>query len=299
MSAGKWSVVLFGGLSRYSCLTLEHLINRNFHVQAVVLHTFAPSQRPAKQFPEIPISPNSPDIVKLCKENDINILYCASDENKILNFLSHHRTHYYVVACFPRRIPQTVTGRAQRQCINIHPSVLPRYRGANPIFWQLKNAESQTGVTLHLLSDVLDAGDIFDSKLVSYDQGAPIHSIENKLISAAIDSLESLARKWPNVQSVRKQVADHATWQPSPCEDDFIIDAAQHKARDAFNFLRAYSQTKADLRVISHNLCYSVREAVRFKTGSTLTDAGGSSRVSVKFLDGTVELDVSSLQTID
>ena len=52
-------------------------------------------------------------------------------------------------------------------CWNLHPSMLPKYRGPSPLFWQITNAETDTGLTLHQVSAELDAGDIIVQKGVS------------------------------------------------------------------------------------------------------------------------------------
>ena len=297
MAADKWSVVLFGGLSRFTFFTLEKLLKRRFRINAVALHAFGPPPYPANQHPQLTAAPDSPLIAKICRDQDIALIYSVNDDERLLKFLDSYRAQYYVVSCYPRLLSNAVIRFAERQCVNIHPSLLPRYRGANPIFWQLKNEEPNTGVTLHLLTDALDAGDILDARTVSYGEGARLSEIENKLIDSAIGSLESLARNWPGSKTGHQQIAEDSTRHPPPSDDDFVVDAAHFTARGAFNLLRAYSESNVNLRVTSHGVCYSVRDAVSFTTGSkSVGSKGDSSRIAVDFLDGTVELEVFSRQ---
>ncbi|MCP5066963.1 MAG: hypothetical protein GY946_10385, partial [bacterium] len=66
-----------------------------------------------------------------------------------------------VVCSFDQIIPASIIGLATCGVINIHPSLLPRYRGATPVFWTLANGEGSTGVTAHLIEDEkVDSGRI-------------------------------------------------------------------------------------------------------------------------------------------
>ncbi len=66
----------------------------------------------------------------------------------------------FVVVAFGRIIPQSVYNMPPLKTINMHPSLLPLYRGAAPIEWSIINGETETGVTVQLINDDLDAGDI-------------------------------------------------------------------------------------------------------------------------------------------
>jgi len=65
-----------------------------------------------------------------------------------------------LVACFPLHIPRSIWQQLPSACWNLHPSLLPKYRGPAPLFWQLRLHERNTGVTLHEVSDRFDAGNI-------------------------------------------------------------------------------------------------------------------------------------------
>ena len=71
-----------------------------------------------------------------------------------------------VVAAFGQLLPQTVLDIPPCGTINLHPSILPKYRGAAPIQWALINGETETGVTLMLLDAGEDTGDIICSERI-------------------------------------------------------------------------------------------------------------------------------------
>jgi methionyl-tRNA formyltransferase len=67
------------------------------------------------------------------------------------------------------RILREETYSAAGVALNFHPSLLPRYRGPNPYFWALRNGEAQTGLTVHVISDAPDAGDIVWQRAVAIE----------------------------------------------------------------------------------------------------------------------------------
>ncbi|MCG8353859.1 MAG: hypothetical protein MI924_39345, partial [Chloroflexales bacterium] len=64
------------------------------------------------------------------------------------------------VTCFPRRIPVELLRIPRFGFLNLHPSLLPAYRGPVPLFWMLRNGEQVSGVTLHCIDQSFDTGDI-------------------------------------------------------------------------------------------------------------------------------------------
>lgn len=64
------------------------------------------------------------------------------------------------VASFDRKIPAALRAAGRRAALNVHPSLLPRWRGHNPYFWVIARGEAETGVTVHHLTDEIDAGPI-------------------------------------------------------------------------------------------------------------------------------------------
>lgn len=65
-----------------------------------------------------------------------------------------------VVAAFSCILKRALIESARLGCINVHPSLLPRYRGPEPFYWVLANREKITGVTIHYVDEEIDSGDI-------------------------------------------------------------------------------------------------------------------------------------------
>ncbi|MBV8085281.1 MAG: methionyl-tRNA formyltransferase [Chloroflexi bacterium] len=82
------------------------------------------------------------------------------------------------VACFPRLLPARFRALARLAAVNVHPSLLPKNRGPDPIGWTISSGERQTGVTIHLLSDKADAGDILAQAPLDVPPGTTRNQLE-------------------------------------------------------------------------------------------------------------------------
>lgn len=74
-----------------------------------------------------------------------------------------------VVAAYGRILPQEILDCPPKGCINVHSSLLPKYRGAAPINWAILNGEKETGVTIMHMAAALDAGDIISQMVTAID----------------------------------------------------------------------------------------------------------------------------------
>ena len=74
--------------------------------------------------------------------------------------LKKFNAEIFIVVAYGKLIPKTVFAMPRYGTINLHPSLLPKYRGAAPVEWAIINGERETGVTVQLINEELDAGDI-------------------------------------------------------------------------------------------------------------------------------------------
>src|SRR5574344_1185537 len=86
-----------------------------------------------------------------------------------------------VVCSFNQKIPQVFLNSIKDGVINVHPSLLPDYKGGNPYSRVIANGESQTGVTLHFMDEGFDEGEIICQKAVSIDKKDTMGTIFNLL----------------------------------------------------------------------------------------------------------------------
>lgn len=84
--------------------------------------------------------------------------------------LESYNADIFVVVAYGKLIPRSVFAMPRLGTINLHPSLLPKYRGAAPVQWALINGDSVTGVTVQMINEELDAGDIVLQEKIAIDE---------------------------------------------------------------------------------------------------------------------------------
>ena len=154
-------LILFGNGSHYSIAVLNKLLERGIVPVAVVVPEYPPAtiSKPAvlKVDPELPVS----KIIEMVSRLSIPVIYAPRTlASRLAEKLAPFKADYILVACWPYLLAPEITGVAAKAALNLHPSLLPEYRGASPVLEQLNSKETRLGVTLHVLSQEYDCGEI-------------------------------------------------------------------------------------------------------------------------------------------
>ncbi|MCD8176565.1 MAG: hypothetical protein LUE98_03720 [Tannerellaceae bacterium] len=100
----------------------------------------------------------------------------------------------------PFLLPRYIFAKPQYGTINIHPALLPEYRGANPWFWIYYNMESKSGVTIHQIDEYEDHGDIWAQDYFQITLGTPLHLLQQEAEKTAINLLKQILMDWENIK---------------------------------------------------------------------------------------------------
>ena len=114
--------------------------------------------------------------------------------------LKHLKPDVVVVAAFGQIIPQSILDIPTFGCLNVHASLLPKYRGAAPIQWAVIDGERESGVTIMQMNAGLDTGDILSKAIVPLDAGETGGSLFDKLSKAGARLLVDTLIKLENGQ---------------------------------------------------------------------------------------------------
>jgi len=87
------------------------------------------------------------------------------------------------IATFPFRIPAPIRQAARLAAINIHPSLLPRYRGPDPYFWAYFNGDADTAWTAHVATDRIDGGPILAQERIAIPRGHPVTALGRSMVA--------------------------------------------------------------------------------------------------------------------
>lgn len=148
--------ILFMGTSEFAVPALKELIIHKFELIGVVTQPDRPSGRGKRLSP--------PPVKVIAAEHQLPIYQPEKvREPAFVSTLERLAPDVTIVAAFGQLLPQTVLDIPPCGTINLHPSLLPKYRGAAPIQWTLINGETETGVTLMRLDAGEDTGDIISA----------------------------------------------------------------------------------------------------------------------------------------
>src|SRR6056297_1236226 len=142
--------VIFMGTPEFAVPTLESLIkNENINVSLVITQPDRRSGRGRK----INKSP-----VKITAENNNLEVYQPKNINnpESIEKIKKYQVDYIVVVAYGQIINKEILDHTQKACINVHASLLPKYRGAAPINWAIINGEEESGITTMLMEEGLD-----------------------------------------------------------------------------------------------------------------------------------------------
>lgn len=174
-----------------------------------------------------------------------------------LSELKPHASKIAVLAAYGRIIPQAVLDEFPLGIINIHPSLLPQYRGPTPIEQAILDGATKTGVSIMRLTAGMDEGPIYKQKTLHIEPSESKQSLTNRLQSLGAELLEEILMSiyTESLQPRKQPHPDRATYSRKITKEDGVLDFSK-SAQTLEYEIRAYagwpkSHTKlADIDVI-------------------------------------------------
>ena len=137
-----------------------------------------------------------------------------------------------VVAAYGKILPEDILNTPPYGSVNVHSSVLPKYRGAAPINWAILNGDASTGVTIMYMAKELDAGDIILCRETAIDPDEDAQTLTARLAELGADALAQAVAQLQSGTAVRTP-QDHSAYTYAPMLDrslspmDFTRSARQ------------------------------------------------------------------------
>jgi methionyl-tRNA formyltransferase len=226
--------LVFCGTPNFAVPTLEKLVEAGHSVPLVVTQP----DRPRGRGMEVAVSPVKDAAVRL----GIAILQPATIKNntEFRDQLVAIAPDAIIVVGYGRIIPQWMIDLPRLGNLNLHASLLPKYRGAAPIQWAIASGETVTGVTTMRIDAGLDTGDILLQREIPIGLEDTSETLGPKLASIGADLMVETLRGLEN-GNVRPTPQDHsrATLAPILKKEDGRMDFAR-TAYDLFNRLRGF-----------------------------------------------------------
>jgi methionyl-tRNA formyltransferase len=193
--------IIFMGTAELSCASLEKLAAK-FSVVAVVTQPDKPKGR------ELKLTPSPVKI--LAEKLKLPVLQpLKARDEKFISELRGLKPDLIVVVAYGQILPQTILDLPQFGCVNVHTSLLPKYRGAAPIQWAIADGEPETGVTIMQMDAGLDTGPVLASRrtpILPTDDSQILH---DRLAQHGAELL---------VETIPDYVAGKISPQPQPAE---------------------------------------------------------------------------------
>ncbi len=183
--------IIFMGTPDFSAGIMEAIAERGHEIVLAVTQPDKPKGRGGK----VSFSP----VKEAAEKRSIPVFQpkkIRDPEN--ISVLREHKSDMIVVAAFGQILPEEILSMAPFGCINVHASLLPKYRGASPIQWAVLDGEKESGVTIMRMDAGVDTGDIVTQKAIPLDPDETAGSLFDKLAALGasllcdtIDSIEN------------------------------------------------------------------------------------------------------------
>ncbi|NLO89313.1 MAG: methionyl-tRNA formyltransferase [Clostridia bacterium] len=224
--------IVFMGTPEFAVPSLRFIAeNPDLKIVGVVTQPDRPKGRGKKL--------KAPPVKELALELGLPLIQPASvNSQEALDVISRWNPDAVVVVAFGQILKSQLLSLPPKGCINLHASLLPRYRGAAPIHWAIINGEKVTGVTTQFMSEKLDAGDILLQEEVEIGPEETVGELHDRLADIGgrllVKTLLLLAQ---GRVEPRKQDESMVSYAPLLTPEDEIIHW-NREARDIVNHIR-------------------------------------------------------------
>ena len=229
----------FVGTTEFAASILQDLIeNNNRRPQWVITKPDSIAGRGKRLVP--------PPVKKIADAHLIKVYQPSKIDTTFLDSFPHHNPQLIIVVAYGLILPKEFLQLPSRCCVNIHTSLLPRWRGASPIERAIQAGDAEIGISLIEITEALDAGPIIMQKRSDLSMGETAEDVTPKLNQMSKDILNEYLSD-PDAWSVSAQKDSEANYADKITKEEVQIDWTQDAATiarhiNAFNLhLGAYS----------------------------------------------------------
>lgn len=167
--------IVFMGTPEFAVPCLQKIIDEGHEVVAVVTQPDKPKGRGKKLA--------MPPVKELALKYDIPVYQpLKAREESFVDTLKEMNPELIVVVAFGQILPKSILDIPKYGCVNVHASLLPRYRGAAPLNWVIINGEEKTGVTTMYMDEGLDTGDMILKSEIPLDDEITAGELHDKMM---------------------------------------------------------------------------------------------------------------------
>lgn len=229
--------VIFFGTPEFAVPFLNHLeVDNRIEVEAVVTQPDKPVGRKKEITP--------PPVKVFAQKMDIPVMQPEEVKNntEFIELIKGLEPDFIIVVAYGAILPKEILDIPKYDCINVHTSLLPMYRGASPIQSALLNGDKEIGVSYMSLNEKLDTGDIYLLKKVEIDEKDTQETLFKRLSDIGATLLPSvLIDIEDGVLTPIPQNEDNATYCTKITKEDALFDPKKDNADLIINKIRAFT----------------------------------------------------------
>ena len=223
--------IIYMGTPDFAVLPLKALYDDGHEILLVVTQPDKPKGRGHKM--------QAPPVKEFALLHDIPTYQPDSAKtDEAYEFLKSFGADVFIVAAYGQILPQRILDIPKYGCINIHASLLPKYRGAAPIQWSIINGEDITGVTTMQMNAGLDTGDMLVKEEVEITPTDTADSLHDKLALAGVNTIrETIKQIKAGTLNPQKQDDSLSCYAPMLYKTTGYIDFKK-PAKEIYNLIR-------------------------------------------------------------
>ncbi len=255
----KSNQLAFFGTEKFSATVFERLLEARFQFEAVITKPDAKKGRGQKLTP--------PPIKTLALKHGIQVLQPENNQ-QLIEMTSKLQARAAVLVSYGKIIPQQVLDCFETGIINLHPSLLPKYRGPSPIESTILNGNNETGVSLIRLVKKMDAGPIYASKKLELNQSETASWLYQKLASLGSQLLiEKLPQILAGDLQPQAQDEDKASYCQLLLKESSVLRPDLFSATELERQIRAYQIFPRSRYVFNGHKCIILEAKISNEPG--------------------------------
>ena len=268
--------IVFMGTPDFAEVSLQALIDENYNIEAVVTNPDRPKGRGMKMIyspvKELAVSKNIPVLQPEKVRNNIEFI----DKIKSIN------PDVICVVAYGKILPKELLEIPKYGCINVHASLLPKYRGAAPIQWAVLNGDKETGITTMYMDVGMDTGDMILTKKVQIGENETTGELWERLSKIGgnllVDTLNQIEKgiapripqkgEYTMAPMLEKEMSK-IDWENKTAEEIKNLVRGLNPIMGAYTFLNG-KKIKFWKVEVANNIGYDEENIKMFKNGTVL-----------------------------
>ena len=224
--------VLFMGTPDFALESLKSLIEANYNVIGVITNVDKPKGRGMRMI--------APPVKEYAIEKNIPVYQPEKVRNntEFIDEIKKLNPDVICVVAYGKILPKEILDIPKYGCINVHASILPKYRGAAPIQWAVLNGDKETGVTTMYMDIGMDTGDIIEIEKTKIDEEETTGELWNRLSKMGENLLVETLKKIEQGTVTRTKQSDNFTMAPMLNKEMAKINWEEKTAREIHNLVR-------------------------------------------------------------